>query len=67
MRPRLRRNALLVVDLLLIAAATVLALLLRDNLEFSARRLDALQAYLATTLFLAFISLWPPRVSDGPS
>jgi lipopolysaccharide/colanic/teichoic acid biosynthesis glycosyltransferase len=50
MRRGLRRFALLLVDLSLIALATILALCLRDNLELSAERMADLMPYLAATL-----------------
>jgi lipopolysaccharide/colanic/teichoic acid biosynthesis glycosyltransferase len=53
MRRALRRFALLLVDLSLIALATIVALGLRDNLEISAERLRDLWPYLAATLAVA--------------
>lgn len=51
----LRRSALFLFDLGLIALATVIALLLRDNLEFSAVRLGDLAPYIAATLLVSAI------------
>jgi lipopolysaccharide/colanic/teichoic acid biosynthesis glycosyltransferase len=49
----MRRVGLLLVDGVLIALATIFALLLRDNFEFSWTRLAALLPYLALTLTAA--------------
>ena len=49
----MRRVGLLLVDGVLIALATIFALLLRDNFEFSWTRLAALLPYLALTLAAA--------------
>ena len=49
----MRRPLVLLIDLVLIGLATFLSLLLRDNLEFSAPRVDALLPYLAITLCTA--------------
>ncbi len=49
----MHRLVLLLVDLFLVAASTVAALMLRDNLEFSFERLQVLLPYLAVTLVAA--------------
>lgn len=53
----MRRQALLLVDLALVAVATLFALVLRDNFEVSSQRLQGLLPYLATTLAAAAILL----------
>jgi lipopolysaccharide/colanic/teichoic acid biosynthesis glycosyltransferase len=57
MRRFRRRQLLLLIDLVLIAVATVLALILRDNLEVSSERLLGLVPYLGLTLIIAAIVL----------
>ena len=49
----MRRYALLLVDLLVVAAATITALILRDNLEVSVERLVQIGPYLLLTLAAA--------------
>jgi lipopolysaccharide/colanic/teichoic acid biosynthesis glycosyltransferase len=49
----MHRLSLLIVDLVLLALATVVALLLRDNLEFNPGRFHDLLPYLALTLAVA--------------
>jgi lipopolysaccharide/colanic/teichoic acid biosynthesis glycosyltransferase len=53
----MRKLALLLIDVGLIASATVGALLLRDNFELSEARLAALLPYLAITLAVALVAL----------
>jgi lipopolysaccharide/colanic/teichoic acid biosynthesis glycosyltransferase len=53
----MQRLKLLILDLLLIAVATVLALVLRDNLEFSTPRHLAIMPYLVMTLLSAIVIL----------
>jgi lipopolysaccharide/colanic/teichoic acid biosynthesis glycosyltransferase len=53
MRRQLRRQAVLLVDLVLVACATALALVLRDNMDVSAQRLGDLVPYLATSVLMA--------------
>lgn len=53
----MRRFKSLLLDLCLIATATILALLLRDNLEYSAIRFAALVPYLTLTLATAVVVL----------
>src|SRR5262245_49700617 len=50
---RMHRYVLLSIDLLLIAASTVSALILRDNLEISSVRMLAVLPYLLLTLLAA--------------
>jgi len=53
----MRQIKSLLLDLLLIATATLLALYLRDNLELSAKRFEMIAPYLAFTLLAAAIIL----------
>ena len=57
MRRKVRQQFLLFIDLGLIAIATVLALVLRDNLVFSLVRLNAILPYLGITLVTAAVVL----------
>lgn len=57
MRRQIRRQALLLVDLVLVAVATVFALILRDNFEVSAQRLLDLLPYITTTVLAAAVIL----------
>src|SRR5215472_4900592 len=50
---RMHRYVLLLIDLLLIAASTMCALILRDNLEISSVRMLAIFPYLLLTLLAA--------------
>ncbi len=63
MRRSVRRPTLLLIDLGLIAIATLLALVVRDNLEFSLTRVEALLPYLALTLAIATLVL----IVSGPA
>ncbi len=58
----MRRIKSLLLDLCLIACATILALLLRDNLEYSSLRFAALIPYLALTLAVSIVVLPLARV-----
>lgn len=58
----MRRVKSLLLDLCLIACATILALLLRDNLEFAPHRFAGLLPYLALTLAVAAIVLPLARI-----
>src|SRR6185503_11431409 len=49
----MHRVVLLLIDLTLVVASTVLALFLRDNLELSPQRLEQLLPYLAITTAVA--------------
>ncbi len=49
----MHRFVLLAIDLILVATSTIIALFLRDNLEFSPERLAALRPYLLLTLLAA--------------
>jgi FlaA1/EpsC-like NDP-sugar epimerase len=53
----MRRTGLLLIDLLLIAAATVFALALRNDLELTADRFSALVPYLGATLVASAVML----------
>lgn len=55
---RIKWIAYLGIDLLLIAAATVAALILRDNLELSEERGYSLLPYLGITLLVSAVVLW---------
>lgn len=57
MRRHLHRLVLLLIDVALIAAATLLALVLRDNFEVSLPRLQALLPYFSATLVAAAVVL----------
>jgi lipopolysaccharide/colanic/teichoic acid biosynthesis glycosyltransferase len=57
MQEKLHRQALLFIDLALIAMATVAALELRDNFEVSLTRLEELLPYVALTLASAIVVL----------